>query len=190
MGLTPNSSISAILQRLDTTVLASAIGTSLTLSTSIQITFAQAANPIDSMSLTFADNMLNPVVVFNGLASVTLTPSAAQHATNAPNPFSERIDFTTPYVYQGGDLVLMWARLAVPNAPNVDSHDTSPTPSILYSRVIAGSVSATGSLIDNRMHVIALEATAGVPEPGSGLLALTALIALPALRRYASRGRK
>jgi len=68
-----------------------------------EVKLAQAANPIASMSTNFLANMLNPVLVKDGPLSVgpnTFTIG------NVPNQFATFIVLDTPYVYQGGDLVM------------------------------------------------------------------------------------
>lgn len=74
-----------------------------------EITFAQAANPITNMSSTFADNMLNPTMVQSGSLHI---PEGSFQSPNPtapdPNPWGPEIQFT-PYVYQGGDLVVLYS---------------------------------------------------------------------------------
>ena len=71
-----------------------------------QITLAQAANPISSMSTTFAANLLNPVLVKNGPLSISANQFSA---SDNPNPFGALVRLDTPYVYQGGDLVMQFS---------------------------------------------------------------------------------
>ena len=68
-----------------------------------EVTLAQAANPIASMSTTFQANLLNPVLVKSGPISLgTATFTSGQN----PDPFATMLLFDTPYVYQGGDLMM------------------------------------------------------------------------------------
>jgi hypothetical protein len=70
-----------------------------------RVTLAQAARPVDSMSSTFADNMINPVLVRSGPLSIardTYLTSGMQ-----PPVFGPTISFSTPYRYLGGDLVIL-----------------------------------------------------------------------------------
>lgn len=67
------------------------------------ITLAEATNSMAGRSATFAANMTDPVLVRSGPLAVA--------ANSFPggtfiNPFGMMINFTTPYVYQGGDLVV------------------------------------------------------------------------------------
>jgi len=70
-----------------------------------EVTLAQAANSVSGMSANFAANMLSPVLVKSGALSVganTFTTSASL------NPFCSLVVFDTPYVYQGGGLVMLF----------------------------------------------------------------------------------
>ncbi len=74
-----------------------------------QITLAEAANPIFNMSSTFADNMLNAVLVRSG--PLTIPEGAFENTSPAapePNPWGYEITFD-PYTYQGGDLVILYS---------------------------------------------------------------------------------
>ncbi|HEY5910552.1 MAG TPA: hypothetical protein VJA21_08110 [Verrucomicrobiae bacterium] len=82
-----------------------------------EVTLAQAANPIAAMSTDFAANMISPVLVKDGVLSLrsnTFTTSAGL------NPFGTLVVFDTPYVYQGGDLVMLFSH------PGSDSTSTPP----------------------------------------------------------------
>jgi outer membrane protein assembly factor BamB len=68
-----------------------------------EVTLAQAANPIASMSTTFQANLLNPVLVRSGPLSVATGIFTTSHN---PNPFATMLVFNTPYIYQGGDLMM------------------------------------------------------------------------------------
>jgi len=70
-----------------------------------QVTLAQAAKPISGMSTNFASNMLSPVLVKSGALSIganSFTRSASL------NSFGSLVVFDTPYVYRGGDLVMLF----------------------------------------------------------------------------------
>jgi outer membrane protein assembly factor BamB len=70
-----------------------------------EVRLAQAANPITSMSTTFSANLLNPVLVKDGALSVLANSFSAG---GNPNPFSTLMVLDTPYVYQGGDLMMQF----------------------------------------------------------------------------------
>jgi len=70
-----------------------------------EVTLAQAAKSLPGMSTNFAANMLSPVLVKSGALSI----SAHRFTGGAnPNPFASLVVFDTPYVYQGGDLVMLF----------------------------------------------------------------------------------
>lgn len=80
-----------------------------------EIQMAQAANPVGSMSTTFAANMLNPVLVKDGVLSIAANQFAAG---SSPNAFSTFTMLDTPYVYQGGDLVIQFSHTGSDSAEN------------------------------------------------------------------------
>jgi hypothetical protein len=81
-----------------------------------EVRLAQAANPITSMSATFAANLRNPVLVKDGALSV----SANQFTAGGnPNAFGTLVVLDTSYVYQGGDLVMLFSH------PGSDSTNTA-----------------------------------------------------------------
>lgn len=80
-----------------------------------EITLARAANPVAGMSTTFAANMLSPVLVKSGPLSIGPNTFAMG---GSPNPFGSFVVFDTPYVYQGGDLVMLFTH------PGSDSANT------------------------------------------------------------------
>jgi hypothetical protein len=102
-GLPVGARITALGFRLITNNTAVNFPTVTTTWSNYQITMAQAANPIASMSTTFQSNLQNPVLVKSG----TLSIGANLFTAGAnPNPFGTFVVLDTPYVYQGGDLVM------------------------------------------------------------------------------------
>lgn len=69
------------------------------------VTLARAANSISSMTTTFTNNMVAPVVVKSG--PLTISPNQFPTGT-IPNGFGTLVVFDTPYTYQGGDLVMLF----------------------------------------------------------------------------------
>jgi hypothetical protein len=57
------------------------------------------------MSATFSANMRNPVLVKSGSLSIAANQFTAG---GNPNPFGTLVVLDTPYVYQGGDLVMLF----------------------------------------------------------------------------------
>jgi hypothetical protein len=70
-----------------------------------EVTLAQAAYPISSVSSNFQANLRNPVLVRSGPLSIG--PNQFSAGGN-PNPFATLLVLDTPYVYQGGDLVMLF----------------------------------------------------------------------------------
>lgn len=70
-----------------------------------EVVLAQAANPITSMSTDFQANLLNPVLVRSGVLSLAANTFSAG---GNPNSFGTLAALDTPYVYQGGDLVMQF----------------------------------------------------------------------------------
>jgi len=70
-----------------------------------EVTLAQAANPISSMSTNFQANLQNPVLVKDGALSIGANQFSAG---GNPNPFGTLVVLDTPYAYQGGDLVMQF----------------------------------------------------------------------------------
>ncbi len=146
-----------------------------------EITLAQAANSISSFSTTFAANMTNPQLVRDGPLTVQ---AGGFPGGSTPNAWGPLLSFTTPYTYQGGDLVMM-----VSLGPR-DGED----PSYLDS-IGAGSASY-GSLYTARMQFLGdtavypgdfaitqFEYASGVPEPTTLTLAGIGLLTVLALSR-------
>ena len=73
--------------------------------TDYDVTLARASNSVSSMSSTFANNMAAPVLVKSGALSI---PANQFPAGGNPNAFASLIVFDTPYIYQGGDLVMLF----------------------------------------------------------------------------------
>jgi hypothetical protein len=84
--------------------------------TDYQITLAQAVNSIATMSTNFAANMRSSVLVKSG--PLTL-PALTFSGGDSPNDFASLLVFDSPYVYQGGDLVMLFSH------PGSDSSDTA-----------------------------------------------------------------
>lgn len=76
------------------------------------LTLAQAANSIGSMSTTYASNMTNPILVRSGALSLAANDFIGGATSPSVNPFGVKISFTTPYIYQGGDLVFLVSHTA------------------------------------------------------------------------------
>ena len=84
--------------------------------TNWDLTLAQAANPISSLSTTFASNLTNPVLVRSGALAFAAGAFPGGAVNPTTNPFGPVINFTTPYTYQGGDLVVLISHTGGTNA--------------------------------------------------------------------------
>jgi|SRR5579862_84073 len=109
-----------------------------------EITLAQAANPISGMSTTFSANLLNPVLVKSGKLSI----GANQFTTgNNPNSFGTLAVLNTPYVYQGGDLVMHFTHNGSDSTTTPpfldDASVTSPGYGTSYRALSASTFGAT-----------------------------------------------
>lgn len=132
-----------------------------------EITLAQATNSIGSFSSNFASNMTNPVLVRSGSLSFT---TGAYPNTGSPPNFGPFIAFSTPYIYQGGDLVLYLTHTGS-NAAGVGSLDAVDTSdgnygSAFVAQFSTGYQAANASATDFQAVVTEFSFTsAAVPEP-------------------------
>jgi hypothetical protein len=69
-----------------------------------EVTLAEATSPVAQMSSSFGANMRTPVRVKSGPFSIDANTFPAG---SSPNEFGTFVVFDTPYIYQGGDLVMM-----------------------------------------------------------------------------------
>jgi len=111
-----------------------------------EVTLAQAANPIANMNSIFAANMLSPVLVKDGALSI----NANSFATGTiPHPFNSFVVFDTPYVYQGGDLVMLFSHNGSDSLTNAfldAASSTSPGYGTAYRAFSANSFNATSGI--------------------------------------------
>ncbi len=70
-----------------------------------EVTMARASNAVSAMSSTFTNNMRAPVLVKTGALAVAANRFPVG---GTPNAFASFIVFDKPYVYQGGDLVMLF----------------------------------------------------------------------------------
>ncbi len=115
-GLPVGASITELRFRLDTNATITVFPTNTVTWSDYEVTLAQAANPISGMSTNFASNLLSPVLVKSG--ALSLSPNSFTTSAS-PNPFGSLVVSDTPYVYQGGDLVMLFRH------PGSDSASTA-----------------------------------------------------------------
>jgi hypothetical protein len=118
--------------------------------TEYDVTLARASNSVSGMSSTFANNMAAPVLVKSGALSI---PANQFPAGGNPNAFASLMVFDTPYVYQGGDLVMLFRETGgdSTNTAFLDALSTS-TPGYgtdfraLSAPTFAGTIGASSSV--------------------------------------------
>jgi len=137
------------------------------------VTMSQAANAMGAMSTTFASNMTNPIQVRSG--PLTLQAGALPGGATTPpsvNDWGTLISFQTPYVYLGGDLVVL---ITHPGSNSAETQflDAISTVGPGFGTAIR-AISATGYQVAAGAFASAtISRLQVVPEPASlGLLAL------------------
>jgi hypothetical protein len=119
-----------------------------------EVTLAQAANPISSMSTAFQANLRNPVLVKDGALSI----GANQFSTGSnPNTFATFLKLDTPYVYQGGDLVMHFTHPGSDSATTTIFDAISTSTSGYGTSFRALSANAFGATIGAPASVIIVE---------------------------------
>ncbi|MCB1276334.1 PEP-CTERM sorting domain-containing protein [Prosthecobacter sp.] len=144
-----------------------------------EITLAQAANAIGSMSTTFADNMLDPVLVHDGAFSFF---DAQMPEGSTPNAFGQLVSFDTPYTYQGGDLVFMFSRPSVTGGSGISTDHHFLGDGTIVRRLYGGTFHAATGSLDTGFAVLQLEFSS-VPEPSRALLLMVGLLGTGLLRK-------
>ncbi len=151
----------------------------------LHITLAQAGNSMANFGTNVAANMTNPVEVFAPL-DLALPAGYFPNSSPAgsPNPFSAPIAFTTPYVYVGGDLILLVSHTQSDANIYLDSA-SSATPG--YGTLFRTSREnfpqfPTLSILNSSFIVSQFQFTSA-PEPSTGMLAVISLPTLLGFRR-------
>lgn len=145
------------------------------------ITLAEAAVSITtfgtSAGATVANNMLSPQQVRSG--PLTINALSFSDTGSGPNPFGPLITFDTPYLYQGGDLILLISHsTATGTGFAVDATGTGfgYTGTSLFAQRTSTTYGATTVNTTTAAPVVQLvfnAAPVSVPEPN--ILALFAL---------------
>jgi hypothetical protein len=183
-GLTAGQSINGVRFRLD--------GNSTFVQTmsyaSYSVRLSQAANSITGMSNDYLANELNAVTVYN--APLTFLASDFPTA-GIPRAFGPSITFSTPYTYQGGDLVLFLTHSASPTSSGVgvmlDAAASQLTDTGYRGLISSGQNAATavGTVSVLVTQFVTGPGAVSAPEPGT--LALLAMAALPLVGIIARR---
>jgi len=74
--------------------------------TDYTIRFGQAVNPPTALDTTFANNRGADTIVVRSGSLAFAANSFEDNGAPGPNPFGPEITFDTPYIYQGGDLLI------------------------------------------------------------------------------------
>jgi hypothetical protein len=140
---------------------------------SFNLQLSGSLNPLGSLSSTPASNVAaNAVTVYN--APLTI-PANSLIGGAGPNPFY-LIDFTTPFLYTGGDLLMTLQRTG--EAPfSVDANTVDSRGDTV------GCTSGTCQAQFFNYPITEFRATSAVPETSSVLLMATVALGCLALRR-------
>lgn len=134
-----------------------------------------------SMTTTYANNVVGAQTQVHG-SSITF-PANSFPGGGTPNAFGPMIDFSTPYVYTGGSLLIEVRRSARTGNTSSFNTDFDSTPgSVAGARMLfnlTSNTAATGTL-SNGAHIFQLRY---IPAPGSVALAGMAALALGRRRR-------
>lgn len=145
--------------------------------TNWDLTLAQAANSVSTMSTTFANNMSDPTLVRSGALSFTAGEFQGGAVNPNTNPFGPVIAFSTPYTYQGGDLVVLISHTAGTSTVGfLDSlNSSSPVYGSGYRALSAndyGATTATNSTPSLTITQFTIESGSPVvPEPSMMVIA-------------------
>jgi hypothetical protein len=177
LGLNPGMTVTGLRLRLN----GGATGSPAFSFSDIEILLGEAVNAISGMSTTFADNVTNGSLVYDGAYAES---AGAYSFGGSPNTFGPLIQFSSGYAYNGGDLIIQIRRstatgsgLAFDGSVNHSGIGTT------YQSVTGASFGATTGTITGSMPVMQLQAE--VPEPGAVILMVSGLALLPLLRRRA-----
>ncbi len=154
LGLNPGDQITGVRTRLNggqATAPASDISIS-----SLDITLAQAALPFTSISATFANNLLKPVLVRSGPFKI---PAGSMPGGSTPNAFGVLVPFSTPYTYQGGDLVVMYTKTTVSPTFTADAANLYAGVGTAYRNVVGAGYQATTGNLGTGIAVLQFEVT-------------------------------
>lgn len=143
----------------------------------LEILLGQAVNTVAGMSSTFADNVVNGVLAYDDAYTFT---AGGMPTGGSPNGFGPGVTFTTPYSYQGGDLILQVRRQPASAGFAWDASSTHVGAGTHY-QAVTGSFTATSGAMT--AHFPVMQLSYAVPEP-STWMTLAAGVALMALGRF------
>lgn len=129
------------------------------------IKLAQATNTIANMSTTADLNMTNPMTVRTGPFTL---PAGSLPGGSGLHDFGYLMTFTTPYIYQGGDLTFYFTHSAATGGTTTQDAPNSFTGiGTLYRSLFGGTVGP--GIFNNVMTVLKFE-TVAIPEPTTTVL--------------------
>jgi len=138
MGLNPGDQITGLRTRLNGGQTAAPTA-DITIS-NLDITLAQAALPIATMSTSFAANMVNPVLVSSGSYTI---PANSMPGGSTPNSFGSLVAFSRAYTYTGGDLIVMYSKSTVSPTLTTDAANNYTGVGTAYRTLLAAGYQAT-----------------------------------------------
>lgn len=190
-GLVAGQQITGVRARLDGTATSPGPAAVMTWP-DLTIKMAQAPDTIANMTGIFANAMVNPVTVHTG--PYTLAANSLPSGSS-PNAFGGLLSFTTPYTYQGGDLVFYYTHPGVVGGTVTTDANIAQWNGLVPYRSLrdTGTYLATTGLLGsnapqspNSLNVLQFE-VAAIPEAHAPLLLASALaIATVIYKRHTS----
>lgn len=173
-GLLPGSEITGVRARLNGGGTMTADG----VVSDLEITLAEAAFAIASMSSTLSSNMVDPVLVHDSafVFDDVLMPGGA-----TPNAFGQLISFTNPYTYQGGDLIFMFTHPGIAGGVSFGT-DGQAGDGTSVRQMFLTSFKSNFGVSSSTFALLQFE-FAAAPEPSRALLLLAGLAAVGLRRR-------
>jgi hypothetical protein len=133
-----------------------------------EVKLSQAANSVDAFSPFFLANMSNPITVYSNSLTVNV---AAFPGGETPNGFGLLVNFATPYIYQGGDLVLYLSYDFIPQDAQtfLDATDTQVPARTNLVAISSGAFRASQSMADSPAPFVIIQLVSsggvdGTPE--------------------------
>jgi hypothetical protein len=146
--------------------------------TNYTIAVSASANPIGSLSTTFASNVSGTATVVR-TGSLTFAPGDFPGGSS-PNAFGPLITFTTPHAYTGGDLLFT---ITHSGGTGFFSADVTFNAALGDIVVASSDTATTGSFGPGIAVIGQLEFDVAVPEPATYAVSAIGLLVIAALRR-------
>ncbi len=142
-----------------------------------EIRLSQSANAPGSLDHVFANNRgADELIVRSGPLTIGAGDFPVNSPPNPPNPFGVIIPFTTPYVFNGGPLLVEFAHDGFPQG---GEGADAQFPAVSENAQAAFGTGFDAAIADiglyNEAIVIQLQVGA-VPEPSMGLLSMTLFV--------------